>query len=73
MTKIILFGDNDTTGDAVKILDAIKKEQNVDQYVFLGDGPYASSGTKWVEMIRNHIFLLLKRCSRCKLSWTQSQ
>ncbi len=52
MTKIILFGDNDTTADAVKILDAIKKEQNIDQYVFLGDGPYASSGKKWVGMMK---------------------
>src|SRR5687768_10955463 len=52
MTKIILFGDNDTTGDAVKVLDAIKKEPAVDQYVFLGDGPYATSGTKWVGMMK---------------------
>lgn len=52
MTKLVLFGDNDTTGDAVKILDAIKKEQNVDQYVFLGDGPYAKEGTKWVAMMK---------------------
>ena len=52
MTKIILFGDNDTTADAVKVLDAMKKEQNVDQYVFLGDGPYASTGTKWVGMMK---------------------
>ena len=52
MTKIILFGDNDTTADAVKVLDAMKKEQNVDQYVFLGDGPYATSGTKWVGMMK---------------------
>ena len=52
MTKIVLFGDNDTTGDAVKILDAIKKETTVDQYVFLGDGPYDKSGTKWVEMMK---------------------
>jgi predicted phosphodiesterase len=52
MTKIILFGDNDTTADAVKVLDAIKKETNVDQYVFLGDGPYAKEGTKWVGMMK---------------------
>lgn len=52
MTKIVLFGDTDTTGDAVKILDAIKKEPNVDQYVFLGDGPYAKEGTKWVGMMK---------------------
>jgi hypothetical protein len=52
MTKIIFFGDNDTTGDAVKVLDAIKKEPNVDQYVFLGDGPYAKEGTKWVGMMK---------------------
>src|SRR5215203_690529 len=52
MTKIIFFGDNDTTADAVKILDAIKKETAVDQYVFLGDGPYATSGTKWVGMMK---------------------
>src|SRR5215212_373349 len=53
MTKIIFFGDNDTTADAVKILDAIKKEGTaVDQYVFVGDGPYATSGTKWVGMMK---------------------
>ena len=52
MTKLIFFGDNDTTGDAVKVLDAIKKEQNVDQYIFLGDGPYSKTGTKWVGMMK---------------------
>jgi calcineurin-like phosphoesterase family protein len=52
MTKIIFFGDNDTTDDAVKVLDAIKKETAVDQYVFLGDGPYAKEGTKWVGMMK---------------------
>jgi len=52
VTKIIFFGDNDTTADAVKVLDAIKKEQNVDQYVFLGDGPYSKTGTKWVGMMK---------------------
>ncbi|HET6717116.1 MAG TPA: metallophosphoesterase [Nitrososphaeraceae archaeon] len=52
MTKILFFGDNDTTADAVKVLDAMKKEQNVDQYVFLGDGPYSKTGTKWVSMMK---------------------
>ena len=52
MTKIILFGDNDTTPDAVKILDAIKHEALVDYWIFLGDGPYDKSGTKWVEMMK---------------------
>jgi flavodoxin len=52
MTKLVLFGDNDTTPDAVKVLDAMKKEQNVDQWIFLGDGPYAKTGTKWVGMMK---------------------
>ena len=51
MTKLTFFGDNDTTSDAEAVNAAMLKE-NADQYVFVGDGPYAKTGTKWVEMMK---------------------
>lgn len=52
MTKLIFFADNDTTSDAKEVNAAMLKEQNVDAYVFVGDGPYSKSGTSWVNMMK---------------------
>lgn len=51
MTKILAFGDNDVTSDAEEVNAAMLKEENVDLYAFLGDGPYSESGTKWTSMM----------------------
>lgn len=39
--KFFVYGDNDTTDDAENILREIKKDMNVNQFLFAGDGPYA--------------------------------
>src|SRR5215211_457830 len=30
------------------------KETNIDQHVFVGDGPYAKTGTKWTTMMKKY-------------------
>ena len=54
LVKLIAFGDNDSTGDANNVLAAIMKENEVSQYLFLGDGPYAKSGVKWTQMMAKY-------------------
>ena len=52
--KLIAFGDNDSTPDAEKVLTAIMREPNVNQYMHIGDGPYNKSGVKWVTMMKKY-------------------
>lgn len=49
--RFISWGDNDTTNDATDVLDRIFTETNVSQYLFAGDGPYASSADDWTDMM----------------------
>ena len=53
-TKLVAFGDTDTTKDAENVLTAVMKEENVSQYLFLGDGPYSKTGTKWASMMSKY-------------------
>ena len=51
LVRLLAFGDNDSTPDAVKVNDAMMKVPNVSQYLFVGDGPYDKSGKKWTGMM----------------------
>ena len=52
--RFVSWGDNDTTQDAINVLDRIFTEPNVSQYLFVGDGPYSTSGTAWTNMMSNY-------------------
>ena len=52
--KLLAFADNDSTPDAEDVLGAMMKENNVNQYLFVGDGPYSNSGVKWVTMMKKY-------------------
>ena len=52
--RFISWGDNDTTTDATNVLSRIFLETGVSQYLFAGDGPYASSGDNWVDMMSQY-------------------
>ena len=52
--NLISWGDSDTTNNAEKNLTTILKIKNVLGYLFVGDGPYASTGTKFVNMMKKY-------------------
>src|SRR5215203_2381565 len=52
--KIAFFADNGVTQDAEKVLDAIMTEQDIDQYIFGGDGGYWQKGPEWVSMMQKY-------------------
>ena len=52
--RMVAFADNDTTQDAEDVSAAIMKVLNVSAYLFVGDGPYSTSGTKWVNMMKKY-------------------
>jgi predicted phosphodiesterase len=54
LVRLISWGDNDTTQDAEDVLNAIFNEQEVDQYLFAGDGPYSTSSTEWINMMSSY-------------------
>ena len=53
MIKIAFHADNDTNSDA-EAVNAAMVSENPDLYCFVGDGPYAKSGTKWVTQQKKH-------------------
>lgn len=53
MIKICFHADNDTNADA-QAVNAAMVGENADLYCFVGDGPYAKTGTKWVAQQKKH-------------------
>lgn len=51
--KIVAVGDTDVTNDSDAVLGAISME-NADCFIFAGDGPYSTTGTKWINLIDKH-------------------
>lgn len=54
ISKFIFWGDNDTTSDAEDVLTAIMQQTGVSAYLFVGDGPYASTATNWINMMNTY-------------------
>lgn len=52
VNRVIAFADNDTTTAARQGLQQMFKIPGVTQYCFVGDGPYSSRGTAWVNMMK---------------------
>ena len=52
VNRFVAFADNDTTTGARNVLQQIMKIPGVTQYLFIGDGPYSSRGTAWVNMMK---------------------
>jgi predicted phosphodiesterase len=53
MAKICFHADNDINSDA-QAVNAAMVAENADAYCFVGDGPYATSGTGWVTQQKKH-------------------
>jgi hypothetical protein len=55
MTKIVIFGDPDCTGDTVKVLDAIFKfDANADLFVNEGDNGYSGKYKKSIALLEKY-------------------
>ena len=52
--KIEAFADTDVGNNPESVLDAIFREKDVEAWIFGGDGPYASRGTSWVNMMKKY-------------------
>ena len=52
--RLLAFADTDTTSGAKAVLTALMKIENVSEYEFVGDGPYDTDATDWINMMKSH-------------------
>jgi calcineurin-like phosphoesterase family protein len=50
LSRFLIVGDNDVTGESELVYTAMKKVTNVSRYIHAGDLPYADYGKKWIKV-----------------------